>query len=159
MAILPKSGRVTIAESIAAQPIHLAWGAGDGSWVTPPSEDNNAVALITELARRTATEVGYVTPSPTGDILLPSGRFARSVTPTNSLYIRTQFDFADAQNSVIREIGVFVGTEVQSGLPVGQNYFTPGQIVDPGRLLHIENLAPIIRDLTIRESFEVVVSF
>lgn len=159
MAILPKSGRVVIADSIVARPIHLAWGSGDGSWVTPPPEDNNATALTAELARRTATEVGYVTPSPTGEITLPSGRYARSVTPTNHLYVRTQFDFEDGQDSTIREIGVFVGTEVQGGLPMGQQYFTPGQIVNPGRLLHIEHLAPIIRMLTIRESFEIVVSF
>ena len=159
MAILPQSGRVTIAESILERPIHLAWGAGDGSWVTPPPEDDNATALTTELARRTATELAYVLPSPTGDIILPSGRYVRSVNPTKYIYVRTQFDFADAENQTIREIAVFVGTEVQSGLPAGQQYFVPSEIVNPGRLLHIEHLAPIIRSINIRESFEVVINF
>lgn len=160
MAILPQSGRVVIADSIIERPIHLAWGIGDGSWTTPPPEDDAATALTAEVGRRTATEKAFVTPSPTGDIILPNGaRFTRSATPTKWLYVRTQFDFADAESTTIREIALFVGTTVQVGLPSGQEYFTPDQIVSPGRLLHLENKEPMIRTITIRESFEIVVAF
>lgn len=160
MAILPQTGRAVIADSIINRPIHLAWGVGDGSWTTPPAEDDAATALTAEVGRRLATEKSFVTPSPTGDIILPNGaRFTRSATPTKWLYVRTQFDFADAENSVIREIGLFVGTTLQAGLPEGQQYFTPAQIVSPGRMLHLENKEPITRTITIRESFEIVVAF
>jgi hypothetical protein len=159
MPILTKSGRVVIAESIAARPLHLAWGTGDGAWMTPPSEDANATALEHEVGRREATEVAYVVADPAGDILLPTGTYRRSVTPTNNLYVRTNFDFADASSSVIREIGLFVGTLPIAGLPAGQSYFLPAQVSAPGRLLHLENLQPIYRSSAIRESFEIVVTF
>lgn len=159
MPILTKSGRVVIAESIAARPVHLAWGSGDGSWVTPPSEDSNATHLQTEVGRRVATEVTYVVPDVAGDIILSTGTYSRSVTPTNQLLVVTNFEFADAQSSVIREVGIFVGTETVGGLPVGQTYFSPSEIADPGRLLHLENIAPIFRSPAIRENFEIVITF
>lgn len=160
MPILTKSGRVVIAESIAQRAIHLAWGTGDGVWTTtPPSENPDATALQAEVGRRVATEVAYVNPDAGGDIVLPTGTFSRSVTPTRNLYVRTAFDFAEASSSAIREIGIFVGTVTNVGLPPGQQYFTPGQITNPGRLLHLENKAAIYRSPAIRESFEVVITF
>lgn len=159
MPILTKSGRVVIAESIALRAIHLAWGAGDGAWITPPAEDADATELENELGRRVASEVAFVVPDPAGDIVLPTGKFTRSLTPTNNLYVRTTFDFVDAPSDVIREIGVFVGTVTQSGLPAGQQYFTPAQVVDPGRMLHLENLPPIYRSPALKESFEIVITF
>lgn len=159
MPILTTSGRVVIAESIAERPVHLAWGTGDGAWVSPPSEDAAATELLNEIGRREASEVSYVVPDSGGDIVLPTGVYSRSVTPTNHLYVSTNFDFADASSSVIREIGLFVGTEVIGGLPVGQKYFVPAEVDAPGRLLHLENLAPIFRSPAIRENFEVVITF
>lgn len=159
MPILTKSGRIVIAEAIAARALHLAWGLGDGAWLTPTPEDANAVALQSEVARRLATEVAFVVADVAGDIILPTGTFIRSLTPTNNLYVRTSFDFADASSSVIREIGVFSNTVTQSGLPAGQQYFLPGQVTSVGRLLHLEHLVPIYRSPAIRESFEVVITF
>ena len=99
MPILTKSGRVALAESLALRPIHLAWGTGDGSWTTPPSEDTEATALQNEVGRRLVNEVAYCTqvvdPEDPAEIELPTGRFNRSVTPTNHLLIVTNFDFAD----------------------------------------------------------------
>lgn len=159
MPILTKSGRVVIAESIAARPVHVAWGTGDGAWLTAPSEDPDATTLEAEIGRRVATEVAYVVADALGDIVLPTGTFSRSVTPTSNLYVLARFDFTEASSSVVREIGVFVGTTTDAGLPGGRQYFTPGQITSPGRLLHLENLVPIYRSPAIRESFEVVISF
>lgn len=159
MPILTKSGRVCIAESITLRAVHLAWGTGDGAWVSPPSENPNATALLAEVGRRTANVVGYVEPDVTGEIVLPTGNFTVSVTPTNSLLVTVNFDFADASSAVIREFGIFVGTETDVGLPGGQRYFTPGQVTDPGTLLHLENIAPIYRSPAIRESFQVVITF
>jgi hypothetical protein len=160
MSILVDAGRVAIAESIALRPIHLAWGSGDGAWVTPPAESLAATALQTEIGRRTATEVAYVTPDPGGNIVLPNDAvFTRSVTPTNHLYVRTAFDFEDGLSEVIREIAIFVGTVTVGGLPPGQEYFTPAQVTGQGRMLSLENIGPIYRSPAIRESFEVVITF
>jgi len=161
MPILTKSGRVVIAESVAARPLHLAWGTGNGAWMTPTEvpEDVNATALLAEIGRRTATEVAFVTPNVSGDIVLPTGTFSRSVSPTSNLYVRTSFDFADASSSVIREIAIFSNSTMNAGLPGGQQYFVPGNVLTQGRLLHLEHLAPIYRSPAIRESFEVVITF
>lgn len=159
MPILTRSGRVVIAESIASRPLHLAWGLGDGAWSSPPAESLDATELTDEVGRRTVTEVGFVVPDNAGDIVLPTGTFSRSVTPTNHLYCRTAFDFADASSAVIREIGLFSGTTVVDGLPPGKNYFLPSEIDNPGRLLHLENMVPIYRSPAIRPSFEIVITF
>ena len=159
MPILTKSGRVVIAESISLRNVHVAWGTGNGSWVTPPSEDPNATALLAEVGRRTANTVGFVTPDVAGEIVLPGGRFTASLTPTNYLHVACNFEFADASGSVIREFGVFVGSTMVTGLPGGQRYFEPSEVATPGRLLHLENIEPIYRSPAIRESFQVVVAF
>lgn len=159
MPILTKSGRVVIAESVAARPLHLAWGTGDGAWSTPPSEDNNATALQALVGLRVASEIAFVLPDIAGDIILPAGRFSRSIAPTNNLYVRTSFDFADASSSVIREVGIFSNTIMVGGLPGGQQYFSPANVLTDGRLLHLENITPIYRSPAIRESFEVVITF
>lgn len=159
MPILTSSGRTAIAEALAARPLHVAWGLGNGSWSTPPAESNNAVALINEVGRRVATQVGYVVADPDGSIILPTGRFTLSGTPTNCLYIRADFAFADASSAVIREVAVFAGTTVNGALPPGQEYFVPGDLTSPGRLVHLENLAPIFRSSAVRETFETVIIF
>lgn len=160
MAVLAKSGRVVIAESIAARAIHAAWGTGDGSWtaVVPP-EDVNASALMNEVGRHSVTAISYVTPNVAGEIVLPTGAFTASGTATNHLYVRVSFDFADATGLVIREMGLFVGSTMVGGLPGGQTYFLPAQVATPGRLLHLEHFEPIFRSPAIRESFEVVITF
>ena len=159
MAILTKSGRVAIAESLSIRPLHLAWGTGDGAWVTPPAEDAEATQLLGEVGRRVAAEVAFVEADPAGDIVLPTGKFKRSATPTRNLCVRATFDFTEAQSSVIREVAVFVGATTNPALPSGQEYFLPSDLVTPGRLLHLENLPPIFRSPAIRESFEIVVAF
>ena len=71
MAILTKSGRSAIAQSIKNQQIHLAWGEGPESWektaesVESPlsdnlSEDILATGLVKEIGRRLADEVLFV---------------------------------------------------------------------------------------------------
>ncbi len=160
MPILTKSGRVVIAESIAARPIHLAWGIGDGAWTTTvPAEDSDDTALISEVGRREATEVAYVELDVDGDIVLPTGTYSRSVTPTNNLFISTNFDFLDGGSSVIREIAIYVGSVMIGGLPGGQKYFVPAEVDEQGRLLHLEHFQPIYRSPAIRENFETVITF
>lgn len=159
MPILTKSGRVVMAESISSRPVHIAWGTGDGAWTTTvPPENVDAVALMSEVGRRTAT-IGFVTPNEAGDIVLPNGTFSASATPTNHLYMKAKFTFGDASSAVIREIALFVGTEVIPGLPAGQEYFTPAEVAAPGRMLHLEHFVPIFRSSAIEETFEVVVTF
>ena len=53
---------------------------------------------------------------------------------------------------------LFAGTQVQAGLPAGQRYFEPGQIVAPGTLVALERVTPIHRSPATRETFEHVIT-
>lgn len=170
MAILPRAGRAGIAASIKAQPLHLAWGLGVTSWgETPPPEDTEATALVAEIGRRQITSAQYVLPDSNGEYEFVTGidgngapvtsKFSVTTTPTNRLMVSTRFDFGDAPSAVIREFGLFVGTQVAAGLPAGQMYFTPAQIVSPGTLMQLEHCKPIYRSASTRELRQFLIVF
>lgn len=149
-----------MAISVKAQPIHLAWGAGSSAWdTTPEPESIDAAALLAEVGRRKATYVNYCTPDPDGVIIVPTGNFTESATPTKHLYMRFGFDFTDAPNATIRELAVFVGTQTDPELPPGQMYFEPANVDDPGTLLVIEHIQKFDRSASVRQTFEFVVTF
>ena len=160
MAVLTKSGRSAIAASIKNQKIHLAWGEGQESWGTSPDvEDVLATSLIKEVGRRSADEVLFVEGDDEGDLITPTGRFKAVDFPTNNLYMRFTFDFENAANKTIRELGVFTNTIVNPELPIGQKYFEPQEVTAPGILLVLERTVPLIRTAATRESFSFVVTF
>lgn len=160
MAILTNSGRTAAAESIAVRPIHLAWGRGDAGWDTTPVAESTAdSSLVNEIGRRLASQIRFCAPDETGEIIVPTGRFKESATPTNHIYLRFNFDFFDAPTATIRETAVYVGAETDPGLPVGQMYFEPAEVVDPGRLLVIERFPKFERSASVRQSFEFVIMF
>ncbi|QEK90204.1 hypothetical protein [Wolbachia endosymbiont of Chrysomya megacephala] len=125
---------------------------------TPP-EPINSIKLLNELGRRTADEVLFCTGDENGELITPSGRFRPSNVPTNNLYLKFTFDFTNAANQVIRELGVMVGTKVKEELPIGQRYFEPKDIEDHGILLVLEHTVPLIRTSATRETFSFVVTF
>lgn len=157
--IITQSGREAIAEEISTSGLMLAWGPGDGSWTTPPTEDESARSLISELGRRLPNEISFVTPSPTGDIIIPGAKYARSSTPTRWLFVSTTFDYADESTATIRQTAIFKGTVLVGGLPSGQRYFTPANISSPGKMLELANLIPIPRSNLNRETFNYVIEF
>lgn len=153
-------GRIAQAELIAAQPIYLAWGTGDPEWDNVPEpEPVDAIALVAEIGRRLATQVGYVLPDPGGAIETPQGNYALSAEPTRYLYVRTVFGFDDAPTDHIRELGLFVGSVPVDGLPAGQRYFTPAEIAQPGRLLLLDRSQNFQRNGAVRPAFEYVMPF
>lgn len=84
-----------------------------------------------EVGRRKVTQTLFCSPDPTGEIVVSEGRFTVSQVPTNYLYLRFAFDFLDAQDATIRELGVFIGTQAKSTTPAGQDYLLPEDIEDP----------------------------
>lgn len=157
MSILTYSGRVAIAKAIANESIFLAWGVGDPSWDdTPVVEDIAADSLYAEIGRRRASVVGYCLPDEAGEIVTTDGRFAQSVDPTRYLFFRFAFDYADAADANIRELGVFLGTEVNPELPPGQMYYTPSQLTATGTLLLLEHITKYPRSQSSRIVYEQV---
>lgn len=160
MAILTDSGRAAVATSIKAQPIHLAWGSGSVDWdVSQPPESITTSTLLAEVGRRKVTQAMFCSPDPLGEIVVSEGRFTISEVPTKFLYLRFAFNFLDAQDSTIRELGVFVGTVAKSTTPAGQDYLLPDDIDVPGQLLVLEYIQKLQRSPQIRQQFEFVIQF
>jgi hypothetical protein len=160
-----------MASAIKAQPLHIAWGSGDPAWDDMVDADLpglvTSTALACELGRREPSSVGFVVPDDAGSILIPIGsdgegnviykRYKQVEGPTAYLYVRCNFDNADASNSTIREIALFGGTKFDPELPPGQQYFTPDQLEDPGFVVAIEIIRPaFMRSPSVRESYEFV---
>lgn len=159
MAVLTTPGRVAMAQAIKARPLFLAWGTGDEAWDDAPmGESIAATALTAEIGRVAVSVTGYATPDELGIIEVPTGTFSLSESPTNHLYLRFDFGFADAADQVIREAGVFVDATVVDGLPAGQRYFEPDEVDDPGALLAIEHFPAVVRSPLIRQQFEFVLT-
>lgn len=160
MSIFVNDGHVALAELAKNSALHLAWGPGDGSWTAPPSETATPTAVTNEIARRQVTEVQYVVPDSTGPIEIPGvGKFSATSTPTNRLLVTTQFAFEDAPTSVIRQVGLHLGTQLVSGLPAGLRYFAPNQVQSSGRLLQLENLVPVTRSASSRYRHDMLIVF
>ena len=160
MAILVTSGRTAIADTIRDSTIFMGWGSGLAAWDTNfVIEQTSKTQLVTPVGFRRLTESAFCTPDPNGTIVVPTGSFIVSQTPTNHLYLRFTFDFEDSPTAQIRESAVFLGTVTQAGLPLGQNYFSPAQVTNPGTMLVAENVPRINRTPATRETFEFVVTF
>lgn len=124
-----------------------------------PPEPIGQTALLREVGRRLVDEVHFVAADLEGEIVVPTGRYRQSAEPTNHLFIRVRFDFEDAATSIVREQGLFVSTQTDAQLPIGQKFFIPAQVTDPGILLVLQNSVPIVRQPSTRETFEFVVTF
>lgn len=171
LATLTQTGRAAIALAISSRPLHLAWGTGDAAWDADGASLPSlvlATALVNEVGRRTPTSIGFVTPDEAGDIVIPVSVGAegavqearyRLVTdgPTPFLYVRTAYNYSEASNAVIREMGLFMDTEFVAGLPEGQRYFAPSDIKSSGLLLAAQIITPAInRSPSVRQTVEFV---
>jgi len=160
MAILVTAGRIALAIAFKAQPLHMAWGTGDAGWdATMVAEPVTATALVAELGRRALNTCEYVVPDSGGLIVLPSGSWTVSGTPTNNLHCKAIFDYTDASTAIIRELGLFLGTVVSGSVPGTQYYFQPGDLTNVGTLVALQRFSKIIRSSALRQSFEFVITF
>ena len=161
MAIITIPGRAGIARSIRSNQLFIAWGTGNPEWTTSEkvSEDSAQTSLFREIGRRVVDETYFVVGDDQGDLVTPSGRWRISENPTNQLYVKAQFDYADGNGYTIREYGLFLNTIVKSDLPIGQRYFLPTEIEDFGELLMLENCVPLIRTGNTKHACSFVVTF
>lgn len=168
-ATITQKGRAAMAMAIAKCALHLAWGSGRDEWDAPGAEIPSyaeAEALVCEVGRRIPAIVGYVTPDETGGIIIPVGttpdgkvqtaRYRLVSEPTPYLYFRADYDFDDGQNATIREAGIFVDPVVKEGLPPGQQYFTPDQILEPGYLFCAQRIDTLLRSASQQQSIQFV---
>lgn len=165
----PLGGRVGTAYALSQLPWHIAIGRGQTAWDAVPRtagwaaalapDAAAATALVDEIGRRLADEVAFVTPDATGDIELPDGRWKRSGTPTQHLYVRAQLDFTDGAGQTVREAALFAAA-TPIGLPAGQRWFTPVQLTAGGHLMQLVRFEfAFVRSGSVRQAFHFVQTF
>lgn len=125
---------------------------------TPP-ESITGTQLVNRVGLRTMDTVVFAVPDKHGELQTPQGNFRISDTPTPALYVSCRFDFSDAADETIQELGVMVGAVMKPDLPAGQRYFMPDQVEQAGTLLLVAHIPPLVRTATTREAFSFVVSF
>ena len=160
MAVLQVNGRKLLAKALAAMPVHVAWGRGDGAWDAPPVTPSDRTNLMSEIARRVATEVSYVVPATEldGEIELPGKVFyKRSAEPTSTLCVRAVFALEEATGEKVREVGVFFGSVAKANVPPGQRYLTPDQLENQGEMYACEFRSPVLRSGTVKGVEEIVI--
>ncbi|NEW96911.1 hypothetical protein [Rhodopseudomonas sp. BR0G17] len=124
-----------------------------------PDPASSLTALIDEVGRRVASTVITVVPDPDGPLSTSDGNYwTASATPTRFLYLSVLFDFAEAADQVIREVGVFVDTVRKAGIPTAQPHLLPAEIQSPGLQLIAHRRKPLIRDPVTRQGFSFVIA-
>lgn len=169
LATLTDTGRAAMALAVKNMGLSFAWGSGSENWTESDMAESlrSEKTLHHELGRRLPNQVAFVLPDADGEITLPVGRNPDETVeqaryrivdaPSNYLYMRVAFDFAEASAETIREVGVFSGAKPKAECPPGQRYFKPEELADPGLILSIQRLDPAIeRSPAVRQSFEFV---
>lgn len=160
MQVLQDAGRIALAQALAAMPVYIAWGRGDGAWTVPPATPSNRTALLDEIGRRKVVDVAYALPASAADydVELPGNiYYKRSVEPTPYLLLATTFGFEEAVGETVRECAVFFGTTTAVGVPAGQRYLEPADIATPGAMYSLEYRAPTPRSGTTKATEEIVI--
>jgi len=122
-----------------------------------PQMGSSEVALVDEVGRRSAASVEFVVPDPDGAIYTPGGsRWTISIEATRYLYVSVLFDFLEAADETIREVGIFVDGTRKAGVPEGQLYLTPDQVDSPGYLMLLDRFAGKTRSPSERQGFSYV---
>jgi len=139
-------GGIAPGATVQAQAVYGTTALGSGE-----------TALVNEVGRRVATSVEFVVPDPSGNIYTPGGeRWTVSAVATRYLYVAAQFDFLEAADETIREVGIFVDSVRAEGVPEGQLYLTPEDVAEPGYLLLLDRFAGISRSPSSRQGFSYV---
>ncbi len=116
--------------------------------------------LLSELGRRLATQKSYCYEDPSGFIVTNDKSWSLTVTPTRHLYLMFKFDSSDAENDIIYQLGLFLGSTPEAAVPPGKQYLEyPGEVDDEGTLFMIDNIKPFARNSYTREMFEYVITF
>ena len=142
MAILTFSARTLLAKYLITHPLYLVIGRGKTLWDTAPeAPDYEDTDLLSVIGYKKLTRSFFVNEDDNGEIDLPGGRFySASEIPTRHVCLEFQFKYGEAVNTEIREVGIFADTVITSGLPAGQTYFMPSQVVTKGTLITLEHL-------------------
>ena len=85
-------------------------------------------------------------------------RWRLSNSPTQYLYVLFMLDFRDAETKVLREMALYLDTELVPDVPKGRSFIDIKQVRKPGHLLAMKRTPPIHR-MGSRHSFGEIMTF
>ena len=172
-------GRAALAQAMAAKPITLAIGRGDGVWSDmPPPLNGTETALQDPFAMVRASGVLYCDPVADTSGLSAGELEAMGAEPdvngyfkdknnavwqivdgpTMYLYCMFILSQTAAHGEVMREFAVYIDTVFAAEVPPGQLYNDWGQLVSPGTPLLMANEPANLRDGA-REAIGIIIKF
>ncbi len=164
---------------MAAKPITLAVGRGDGVWAgTPPPLNGTETALLDPFAMVRASGTLYcdlvadISAIPAAELEAmgaepnPSGYFKDktgavweiAAEPTMYLYCMFVLSQTAGFGETMREFAVYIDTVFDAAVPPGQLYNVWGDVVTPGTPLVMANEPANLRDGA-REAIGVILKF
>lgn len=125
-------------------------------------EDPATTEIVTPLAYKkvlTKLWVQQVSPEDEFDYLVGGNHYALSIEPTRLIYVEVELRPEELSLSIIREVGIFLGTTVDVGFPEGQLLFQPEDVATLGMLYALKYYSPIIRNDYSKEHFAYILQF
>lgn len=133
------------------------------SWLVqdiPPLIDMDIDQLFMEHGRRLYSAQAYAfEDAVNGTIDANNTKWSLTAAPTRHLYLQFKFDSNDSPAAIVYQLAVFMNSVMLPNLPIGQKYFVPGEVADPGSIFMAENVQPIARNNATREMFEYIITF
>lgn len=171
MAVFTIGGRKALAQALLDMNLFLAVGVGDPAWdnETPPSTPEDIAvqdaqwATLTDLHDKIGIarirDKFFVKPDVTGEIPMSDGSlYSPSDEPTSYVYLRYQLDLGDALGVTLRECGLYLGTQIDASVPVGQMYIPTSEVIDYGTLIQIDRFPAVVRDGSIAQIFSTILT-
>lgn len=120
-------------------------------------KDNNQTTLVRELGRRQATVKEYVIPDNAGPVSINGENWTAVNYPTRYLHLSFRFTDTENLNTTIYQVAAFVGTTRAAGVPSGQEFLLPAQVLSPGLAYFMDYIPPTVRNVGHAESFDYII--
>lgn len=127
-----------------------------------PQPDLTTQVLVGEVGRVPVSSVLYIQPfEEAGDpgagfVMIEGVKYALSAAPTRMLLFQAQLAATDGVGDPIREYALFSGCAVDPGLPPGQAYFAPADIVEAGVCVIQKHRSPVPHDGTVGLALSII---
>ncbi|KAB2689652.1 hypothetical protein [Brucella tritici] len=171
MAVFTIGGRKALAQVLLDMNLFLAVGVGNPDWdneASPSTPEEVALqdaqwATLTDLENKVGItrirDKFFVKPDVSGEIPMSDGSlYAPSDDPTPYVYLRYQLDLGDASGITLRECGLYLGTQIDASVPVGQMFVPSEGVTNYGSLVQIDRFPAVVRDGSISQIFSTILT-
>ncbi|MDG3575972.1 hypothetical protein P7F60_06225 [Rhizobium sp. YJ-22] len=127
-----------------------------------PEPDLTTQVLVDEVGRVPVSSVQFILPFAEANdagapfVVIEGAKYALSATPTRMLLFSAVLNATDGVGDPIREYALFSGCAVDAGLPPGQTYFEPADIVTSGACVIAKHRSPVPHDGTVGLAMSII---